>query len=197
MGREGMGAVALRFQALTAARTGAVRFATWDEMDFENRLWTIQPGRKASKIPVTGKPHRVPLTDEMVNLLSTLPRMGDLVFAAPRGGALSDATLGKVMKTLHKLDIENDGAGFTDARTGEQAVPHGNRSTFRVWVTEETNFDGDMAEIALAHKVGTKVQQAYDRSDMLDKRRGMMIDWGRFLNGEAVDRVVVLERANG
>ena len=94
-----------------------MRFATWGEIDIANRLWTIQPGRKASKIPVTGKPHRVPLSDDMVALLEALPRLGDLVFSSPRGGALSDMTLSKVMRSIHETDIKNGGAGYTDART--------------------------------------------------------------------------------
>jgi len=190
--RDGIGATALAFQALTASRTGAVRFAKWDEIDQDARLWTIQPGRTASKIPPTGKPHRVPLTDAMIALLETLPRMGDLVFTSPRGGSMSDATLGKVMRALHEADIKRGGAGYIDARTKVQAVPHGLRSCFRVWVTERTNFDGDMAEIALAHMVGSKVRQAYDRSDMICKRRSMMEAWGRFLQNEQVQKVVSL-----
>ena len=182
-GREGIGALALAFQALTASRTGAVRFATWDEVDLEAKLWTIQPGRRSSKIPVTGRAHRVPLTQPMIDLLESLPRMGELVFTAPRGGSLSDATLGKVMRSIHEDDPAIGGAGYVDAQTGEAAVPHGLRSTFRVWVAERTGFDGDMAEIALAHKVGSKVRQAYDRSDMLEKRRAMMTAWGEFLGG--------------
>lgn len=188
--REGISATALAFQALTASRTGAVRFATWDEIDFDAKLWTIQPGRTASKIAPTGKPHRVPLTDTTLALLQSLPRMGELVFASPRGGSLSDASLGKVMRAIHEADIKRGGAGYVDARTKAQAVPHGLRSCFRVWVTERTDFDGDMAEIALAHMVGSKVRQAYDRSDMIEKRRGMMEAWGRFLNGNAVAREV-------
>ncbi|MBM2293453.1 integrase arm-type DNA-binding domain-containing protein [Sulfitobacter pseudonitzschiae] len=179
--REGIGSKALAFQALTAARSGAVRFATWDEIDLGARLWTIQPGRTASKIPPTGKTHRVPLTETMIELLNTLPRMGDLLFTAPRGGSLSDATLGKAMRTIHEADVAKGGTGYLDAKTKAQAVPHGLRSCFRVWVTERTNFDGDMAEIALAHMVGSKVRQAYDRSDMIEKRRAMMDAWGHFL----------------
>jgi integrase len=182
-GREGIGALALAFQALTASRTGAVRFATWDEVDLAAKLWTIQPGRRSSKIPVTGRAHRVPLTEAMIDLLESLPRMGELVFTAPRGGSLSDATLGKVMRSIHEDDTANGGAGYVDAQTGEAAVPHGLRSTFRVWVAERTDFDGEMAEIALAHKVGSKVRQAYDRSDLLEKRRAMMAEWGEFLGG--------------
>jgi len=188
--RDGMGATALAFQALTASRSGAVRFATWDEIDLGARLWTIQPGRAASKIAPTGKPHRVPLTNAMIALLKALPRMGDLLFTAPRGGSLSDATLGKSMRSLHEVDVKRGGVGYVDAKTKAQAVPHGLRSCFRVWVTERTNFDGDMAEIALAHIVGSKVRQAYDRSDMIEKRRAMMDAWGRFLTGEAERKVV-------
>lgn len=182
LGREGMGAMALRFQALTASRTGAVRFARWDEIDFDARLWTIQPGRISSKISPTGKPHRVPLTDTMMALLDDLPSMGDLLFTSSRGGPLSDATLGKVMRSIHESDVKRGGAGYVDVKTMDQAVPHGLRSCFRVWVTERTSFDGDMAEIALAHNVGSKVRQAYDRSDMVEKRRAMMDEWGRFLS---------------
>ena len=182
--REGIGASALAFQALTASRSGAVRFATWGEIDLVTNMWTIQPGRKSSKIAVTGRAHRVPLTKPMIDLLDSLPRMGELVFTAPRGGSLSDATLGKVMRSIHEDDVGNGGSGYVDAQTGEPAVPHGLRSCFRVWVTEKTEFDGDMAEIALAHNVGSKVRQAYDRSDMLEKRRAMMVTWGEFLEGK-------------
>ncbi|TDK49641.1 tyrosine-type recombinase/integrase [Antarcticimicrobium luteum] len=195
--REGMGARALEFQAMTATRSGAIRFATWDEIDLENKVWTIQPGRKSSKIAPNDKAKRIPLTDEMVALLKELPTLKDsnLVFWAPRGGALSDATLGKLMRTLHQADTKAGGKGFVDAATGEQAVPHGLRSTFRTWVAERTGFDGDMAEVALFHKVGNKVQQAYDRSDMVEKRRAMMAAWCGFLHGREVEKVVQLERA--
>jgi integrase len=193
--RDGMGATALKFQALTASRTGAVRLATWDEIDLDARLWTIQPGRASSKIPPTGKPHRVPLTDTMLALLGDLPRTSNLIFTSPRGGVLSDATLGKVMRSMHEVDLGRGGPGYLDAKTKAQAVPHGLRSCFRVWVSERTEFDGDMAEIALAHKVGSKVRQAYDRSDMVEKRRGMMAAWGRFLLGKVGAKVVGIEVA--
>ena len=193
--REGTGATVLAFQALTAARTGAVRFATWDEIDFDARLWTIQAGRTASKIPPNGNPHRVPLTDATIALLKELPRMGDLVFTAPRGGSMSDATLGKVMRSIHETNVKSGGDGYLDAKTKQPAVPHGLRSCFRVWVSERTDFDGDMAEIALAHMVGSKVRQAYDRSDMIEKRRAMMAAWGQFLSGETGAKVVPIGAA--
>jgi integrase len=177
---EGMAARSLEFQALTATRSGAVRAATWDEIDFEAKLWTVQPGRQFSKIKASGKAQRVPLTDRMIELLEGLPRLedSDYVFWAPKGGALSDMALGKAMKAVH--DADGNG-GFIDAASKDPAVPHGLRSTFRTWVAEQTSYDGDMAEVALWHKVGSKVQQAYDRSELIEKRRDMMAVWGEFL----------------
>lgn len=195
--REGMGARALEFQAITATRTGAVRFATWDEINFEAALWTIQPGRRASKIFKSDKARRIPLTADMIALLKSLPRIqgSKYVFPAVRGGELSDATLGKVMRSIHEAEIEAGRTGFVDVATGAPAVPHGLRSTFRTWVTERTSFDGDMAEIALFHKVGSKVQQSYDRSEMIEKRRHMMAVWGDYLAGREGGDVVPLKVA--
>jgi integrase len=190
--RDGMGARALQFQAMTATRAGAIRFATWGEIDLKARVWTIQPGRQASKIPTSETAKRIPLTDAMIALLETLPRLegSNLVFWAPKGGALSDATMGKVMRMIHEADVKAGGAGYADAKTGEQAVPHGLRSTFRTWVAERTGFDGDLAEVALFHKVGTKVAQAYNRADQVEKRRAMMAAWGDFLHGKEPAKVV-------
>jgi integrase len=192
--REGMGARALAFQAMTATRSGAIRFATWNEFDLKAKVWTIQPGRQASKIPANDTAKRVPLTDDMLALLEALPRLAgcDLVFWAPRGGALSDATLAKVMRAIHDADQAAGGRGYVDAKTGEVAVPHGHRSAFRTWVAERTAFDGDLGEIALFHKVGNKVQRAYDRADQVEKRRLMMSRWCDFLHGRAPQNVVAI-----
>ena len=193
-GREGMGAKALAFQAMTATRSGAIRFATWDEIDLKAKVWTIQPGRQSSKIPKNENARRIPLTEPMIALLEALPRLdgSNLVFWAPKGGALSDATLGKMMRTIHEADLKAGGKGFVDEKTKQQAVPHGLRSTFRTWVQNETSFDGDMAEIALFHKVGNKVEQTYARGNMVEKRRHMMAAWGDFLTGKEPAKVVQL-----
>jgi integrase len=190
--RDGMGAAALAFQALTATRSGAIRFATWDEIDLEARLWTIQPGRQSSKITASDTAKRIPLTDAMATLLEGLPRLAgsNLVFWSPRGGALSDAAMGKVMRTIHEADLKAGGKGYADAKTGEQAVPHGMRSAFRTWVAERTSFDGDLAEVALFHKVGSKVAQAYNRADQVEKRRHLMAAWGNFVQGIEPEKVV-------
>ena len=133
------------------------------------------------------KEHRVPLTLEAIALLEALPKHAGnpLVFAAPRGGELSDATLSAGMKRINKADIDAGGPGYLDRATSRPAVPHGLRSTFRDWIAEKTHFPGDMAEVALAHRVSNAVEAAYRRGDMLEKRRAMMAAWADYLTGQA------------
>jgi integrase len=158
---EGIGARALEFAILTAARSGEVRCATWTEFDLEERIWTV-PGVRMK----AGKEHRVPLSDAAMSLLQALPKVAsdEAVFPAPRGGMLSDMTLTAVMR-----------------RMGLEAVPHGFRSTFRDWAAERTNYPREAAEMALAHTIGDKVEAAYRRGDLFDKRRRMMGEWAAFL----------------
>lgn len=158
--REGMAARALEFAILTAARSGEVRGATWDEIDLEGRCWTIPAERMKA-----GREHRVPLSDAAVTLLEALPRMegSDHVFTAPRGGALSDMSLPAVCRRM-KVD----------------AVPHGFRSTFRDWCAERTNYPREVAELALAHSIGNAVEAAYRRGDLFAKRAKLMNDWARW-----------------
>ena len=191
--RKGLGAEALRSQTLTATRPGAIRFMTWREIDLKARVWTVQPGRLSSKIHRRDDPKRVPLTAEIITVLENLPRQAgrDLVFWAPRGGSLSDATTAKLMRTMHDADVKAGGDGFVDAKTGEVVVPHGTRSAFKVWATERTNYDWNLSEAALWHKLGNKIEQAYARTDMLEKRREMMTDWANFLTDAADDSKVV------
>jgi integrase len=187
-GRQGMGAAALRFQLLSATRVGAIRFMTWQEIDVENKVWTVQATRKSSKIGRKDGAKRVPLIEPLLEILKHVPRLekNDLVFWAPRGGALSDATLGKLMNVLHEADVRAGNCGFLDAKTGEVAVPHGSRSTFKNWAIDQTSYEWQLSEAALWHKLGNKVETAYARSDMLEKRRQMMEDWARFVQGAAI-----------
>lgn len=180
-GKDGMGARALEFLAMTAARSGEVRGATWAEVDFKESIWTIPAARMKA-----GREHRVPLTAEAVELLKALlpedQRKPDAcIFPAVKGGQLSDMTLSAVMRRM---------PGYMDPRNNRPAVPHGLRSTFRDWTAERTDYPRDMAEIALAHTVGSEVERAYRRGDMIEKRRAMMAAWGRFLRGEAAPKVV-------
>jgi len=180
--RSGIATRALEFLTLTAARSGEVRGATWAEIDLDAGLWIVPAARMKAE-----REHRVPLTKEAVDLLKAMPRMqgSDYVFPAARGGALSDMALSACMRRMNEA---RDG-GYLDRVSGRPAVPHGLRSTFRDW-TAEQGYPRDMAEMALAHHVGTEVERAYRRSDMLERRRAMMAAWGRFLRGEVGAKVV-------
>lgn len=155
--QTGVSARALEFAILTAARSGEARGASWAEIDLQGKTWII-PGHRMK----AGKEHRVPLSDAAVRLLEATPRTAgsDLLFTSPKGGQLSDMALSAVTR-----------------RMGAACVPHGFRSTFRDWVSECTHYPGDMAEMALAHTISDKVEAAYRRGDMFEKRRALMNDW--------------------
>ena len=176
--REGMPARALEFAALTAARSGEVRGAEWDEIDLEAGLWIIPARRMKMQ-----REHRVPLTAEAAALLKALPRIKEnpLVFPAIRGGMLTDMAMSMLMKRMHVADEAKGNRGFLDRVNKRPAVPHGLRSTFRDWVAERTTYAGEMAEVALAHRISNAVEAAYRRGDMVEKRRGMMEAWSNYL----------------
>lgn len=186
--REGFGARALELAALTATRSQEVRGALWDEIDLKAALWII-PGARMKM----GKEHRVPLSSRAVKMLEALPRLKDnpFVFPAARGGQLSDMTLSATMKRMHEAEVAEGGTGFLDRTSKRPAVPHGLRSTFRDWVGEKTAYPGDMAEVALAHKISNAVEASYRRGDMIEKRRRMMGDWADFMAGKVKGGKVV------
>ncbi|KQB17422.1 integrase arm-type DNA-binding domain-containing protein [Rhodobacter capsulatus] len=191
--RGGMGAAALRFACLCASRSGEVRGARWEEIDLEAGLWIVPADRMKMK-----REHRVARSPDAVALLRDLPRAeSDLVFWAPRGGALSDMTLSKVMRDM-QADAERaeqkagepvEKAGWRDLRTGRPAVPHGLRSSFRDWAADH-GVDHTLAELALAHDVGDATERAYRRTDLLERRRQVMSQWSDFLHGRAAETVV-------
>lgn len=157
-GQQGTAARALAFTILTAARSGEVRGATWDEIDLEAKVWTV-PGARMK----AGKEHRVPLSPAAVALLEGLPRLSKYVFAAPRGGALSDMALSAV---LRRMEVD--------------ATVHGMRSCFRDWAGETTAFDRETIEHALAHRLKDKAEAAYARGSHFAKRRTLMEAWAQF-----------------
>jgi len=179
--RDGMASRALQFACLTVARSGEVRGMIWAEVDLEAALWTIPAVRMKA-----GREHRVPLTGQAVDLLRGLPRMNGspYVFFAPQGGMLSDMSISAVMRRMQAAEEKAGRAGYVDARSGRPAVPHGLRSTFRDWAAEQGH-DHVQAELALAHNVGSEVERAYRRSDMLERRREMMEQWARFVGDQA------------
>lgn len=186
--REGTGARALEYLALVAARSGEVRGARWSEIDLDKAIWSVPADRMKMD-----REHRVALSPDAVALLRDLPRHegNELVFPAPRGGELSDMTLSAVMRRIHEADVAEGRSGFLDRASKRPAVPHGLRSTFRDWAAERTSYPGEMAEVALAHKISNAVEAAYRCGDMMEKRRAMMAAWAGFLSGAAVRGKVV------
>jgi integrase len=166
---EGMGAQALRFAILTAARSGEVRGATWQELDLVEATWSIPAARMKA-----GRDHRVPLAPEAWAILCQVApaserRPSALVFpGARRGKPLSDMTLSAV---LRRLEVP--------------VTVHGFRSSFRDWSEEATSFSHEGKEAALAHSVKDPVEAAYRRGDLFAKRRELMKAWGRFVTGQA------------
>lgn len=174
--KSGVSALALEFLILTAARTGEVIGATWDEIDFDAKVWTVPASRMKA-----GKEHRVPLNDRALKILETLQAstQGQFIFCTGRGGldvGISNAAMLGSMKDMPDF---------------KQYVPHGFRSTFRDWAAEATHHASDTVEMALAHTIENKVEAAYRRGDQLAKRRRLMLDWNRFVETSPAQRASV------
>ncbi|KFG70380.1 site-specific integrase [Microvirga sp. BSC39] len=172
--REGMAPRALEFAILTAARSGEVFGARWDEFDLEARVWTVPAARMKA-----GRVHRVPLSARAVEILQEMQqkRLGELVFPGTKPGRpLSVMALEMVLRRM-KVDV----------------TVHGFRSAFRDWAGERTHFPREVAEAALAHLVGDAVERAYRRGDALEKRRELMDAWASFLEQKAGSNVVHLK----
>ncbi len=169
--RAGIAARALlEFTILTAMRTGEVIGAKWGEIDLAEKVWIIPASRMKAK-----KEHRVPLSDRALEILKTLPREADFVFPGGREGApLYKMAMAEVLQRMHKLDI----------------TVHGFRSTFRDWCAERTNFANHIAEMALGHVIGDKVEAAYRRGDLFTKRRKLMEAWASYCTTPQRDATV-------
>lgn len=176
--RKGIAVLALRFLILTVARSGEVRGMTWAEIDLENGLWVVPGSRMKAH-----KEHRVPLTNEALAVLEAARGVdADLVFPGrKRGRPMSDMTLAAVIKRMGRTD----------------STPHGMRSTFRDWVAERTNIPREIAELSLAHEVGSVVERSYRRSDLLAKRRDLMERWARFCCPASADVIEIGARTGG
>ncbi|MCE9657797.1 MAG: tyrosine-type recombinase/integrase [Burkholderiales bacterium] len=168
---EGQGARALEFAILCASRSGEVRGATWPEID--DALWIIPADRMK-----TDREHRVPLTAAALQLLERQPKDGALIFPSTQGKPLSDMTLTAV---LRRMDVD--------------AVPHGFRATFKTWATERTTFPREVVEMALAHAVEGKVEGAYQRGDLLEKRRRLMAAWAAYCTAKPSANVTPIREA--
>ncbi len=148
---------------LTAARSGDVRLATWDEIDTAGAVWTVPAARMKAK-----REHRVPLCGRALEVLDAARTLGGgnrLVFPMRSGRSIATSTFPKMLQ-YHEI----------------AAVPHGFRSSFRDWAAEETDHPREAIEAALAHVVQNKVEAAYARSDLFDRRRRLMDDWAAYLD---------------
>ena len=157
--------LAIELLVLTATRSGEVRLADWSEVDLDAKTWTIPAERMKMK-----EEHVIPLSDRALDVLKEAKALGDvgLIFPGMRSGRpMSDMTMSKLVKELgYPVDI------------------HGFRTSFRTWVQEQTNTAHEVAERALAHKTTNKVEAAYARSDLFEKRRKLMDAWASYLNND-------------
>jgi integrase len=172
-----LGARCLEFLILTACRSGEVRGARWKEIDFAHKVWTIPAERMKA-----GREQRVPLSKPAMALLSAMGELGTNGFVFPglkNASSLSDVAL----------------ANAVDVAGGNCATVHGFRSTFREWCAETTKYPRELAEAALAHALRDKVEAAYQRGDLLEKRRRLMADWAVFCGKPMVAGEVVPMRA--
>jgi integrase len=168
--QEGIAARALEFTILTAARTGETIGATWKEINWREKYWTVPASRMKA-----GKEHRVPLCDRAVAILRDMNPADEapndaeqFIFATANGPPLSNMAL---LMLLRRMDRGN-------------ITVHGFRSSFRDWAAERTDFPAEVAEMALAHAVGNKVEGAYRRSDLFERRRRIMAEWANFCGTE-------------
>jgi integrase len=171
--KTGVAALALRLLIISASRSGEIRGAKWDEIDFDRELWTVPAERMKMR-----RPHRVPLSPQALGVLEEAKaiRRSDHIVPNAKGEALSDMALTKTLRDM-----------------GLECTAHGFRSSFRDWAAEQTSLPGEIAEAALAHAVPSAVEAAYKRTDFFDQRRALMDAWGRFASGEAGAEVVAIE----
>jgi integrase len=167
--RDAIAARALEFAILTAGRTAEVLGARWDEIDAAQRIWTVPADRMKA-----GKKHRVPLSEPAIAVLSVMSkvRQNEYVFPGDRRPTLSNTSMLMLMRRMNRADL----------------TTHGFRSSFRDWAAELTDFPSEVVEMALAHLVGDKVEAAYRRGDLFDKRRRLMKAWAEFCTKKSVEQ---------
>ena len=175
--RDAMAAKALMFTCLTGSRTGEALGMRWDEVDLEAKLWSCPADRMKG-----GETHRVPLTEEMLAIIEPLKAMkSDYVFEGQkRHNPLSNMAM---LMLLRRMEVED-------------VTVHGFRSTFRDWASEVANAPREVAEMSLAHKVGSDVERAYARSDLLEKRRVLMEQWSAYVSASEETVAEVAKRSD-
>jgi integrase len=176
-GREASAALALELCILTAARSGEILGMRWDEIDLNKKIWTVPAHRMKA-----GREHRVPLSERATTILIALSegRSGDYVFPGQRRDKPLSNMAMEMM--LRRMKVEN-------------ATVHGFRSSFRDWCGNETGYPRELIETALAHVIGDKAEQAYRRSDALEKRRNLMEAWADYCEPKRTNNIVRMRQA--
>lgn len=189
--KDGISPKALEFAILTACRSGEIFGATWQEIDFESKVWIIPKERMKAD-----KEHRVPLSQEAITLLKSIKsytQPQDFIFPAPRGGGmLSDMSLTALIKRMHEQKIKENGLGYIDPKQNRVITTHGFRSTFRDWSADKTDYPREVCEHVLAHKLPDEVEAAYLRGAYLEKRKSLMADWAEFCENKYTIKVTLL-----
>jgi integrase len=195
--QEGLAAKCLEFTILTAARSGESRGIPWEgEIDITSKLWTV-PGHR-----IKGeRKHEVPMTAPALAVIEYMRsvRQNDYVFPGDKPDEpLSDMALTETIRRMNQAREKAGKPPWVDPNEGgREVVPHGFRSSFRDWAGEITNFPDSVAEAALAHAKGDKVEAAYQRGTMLQRRRKLMDAWARYCNTPAAvaDNIVPMQAA--
>jgi integrase len=189
--RPSTSADALEFLILTTMRTFPVMTAERGEFDISGAVWTI-PAVKMKGQGETGRDHRVPLSPRAVEIirarLAKMEKTDRWIFPGQKAGeSISNAAMSQLVRGMNEPEKK-----WIDPRQGgREVVPHGFRSTFKDWASEETNYPNEISEMALAHRIGSKTEEAYRRGDLLQKRRAMMEDWARYCATAKIDAKIV------
>ncbi len=168
--KQAVAALALEFTILTAARTGEVIGATWNEIDLGKAIWTIPATRMKA-----GREHRVPLSDRAIEILRSLKSLSQGHVFIGNKSKMSSMAMAMLLR-----------------RMGHDATVHGFRSAFRDWAAECTAFPHEVCEMALAHTIENKAEAAYRRGDLFEKRRCLMNDWAEFCSGSAIEGASII-----
>ncbi len=192
--REGIGARALEYTILTVARTSDTLGARPAEIDRKAKLWTVPKDRMKGKKGARKRDHVVPLPKAAFAVLENLPGGDDYLFpSADPSEPLSNAAMAAVIDRMNEDRAKAGLPKWVDPQQGErEIVPHGFRSTFKDWCTEATEYPNEMSEMALAHTLPDKVEAAYRRGDMREKRRRLMEDWAAYCGGTVRGRANVV-----
>ena len=192
--RDAIASRLLEFLILTNVRTGTALNAEWREFDLDARVWTIPPSKLKDK-KHRKEPFRIPLAPRAVEILKELEavRVSRFVFPSATGKPLSNMAMLVLLKRMNSGETK----WIDPASDGKAIVPHGFRATFRTWCEEVARFPHAVVEEAMGHVVGTSVERAYRRTDVLEQRRLLMEQWATHCEPRSADNVLKFQKSGG